>query len=150
MKILITAADGFIGKNLIIALRARGHHDLLTFDADASVDQLDRYCAECGFVYHLAAANRPKQQDEYLHGDFNLTDTLLRLQRREYFRLATPIANPIKLSTTIRRADNSALQVSLSLLDISGGGVGLMVSTDQAKLLERGFDLFQATLGFHQ
>ncbi len=79
MKILITAADGFIGKNLIIALRARGHHDLLLFDADASVDQLERYCAECGFVYHLAAANRPKQQDEYLHGDFNLTDTLLRL-----------------------------------------------------------------------
>ena len=43
MKILITAADGFIGKNLIIALRARGHHDLLTFDADASIDQLERY-----------------------------------------------------------------------------------------------------------
>lgn len=67
-----------------------------------------------------------------------IPDTLLRLQRREYFRLATPIANPIKLATTILRADNSALQVSLSLLDISGGGVGLMVSTDQAQLLERG------------
>lgn len=64
--------------------------------------------------------------------------TLLRLQRREYFRLSTPIASPIKLSTTIRRADNSALQVSLPLLDISGGGVGLMVATDQAQLLERG------------
>ena len=50
-------------------------------------------------------------------------DTLLRLQRREYFRLSTPIANPIKLSATIRRADNSALQATLPLLDISGGGV---------------------------
>ena len=42
------------------------------------------------------------------------------------------------LFRSIRRADNSALQVSLSLLDISGGGVGLMVATDQAQLLERG------------
>ena len=75
-----------------------------------------------------------------------IPDTLLRLQRREYFRLATPIANPIKLATTIRRADNSALQVSLSLLDISGGGVGLMVATDQAKLLERGNTLNECRL----
>jgi len=65
-------------------------------------------------------------------------DTLLRLQRREYFRLSTPIANPIKLSATIRRADNSALQATLPLLDISGGGVGLMVASDQAPLLARG------------
>lgn len=67
-----------------------------------------------------------------------IPEALLRLQRREYFRLSTPIANPIKLAATIRRADNSALQVNLPLLDISGGGVGLMVATDQAQLLERG------------
>ena len=67
-----------------------------------------------------------------------IPDVLLRLQRREYFRLSTPIASPIKLAATIRRADNSALQVSLALLDISGGGVGLMVATEQALLLERG------------
>jgi len=67
-----------------------------------------------------------------------IPEALLRLQRREYFRLSTPIANPIKLAATIRRADNSALQVNLPLLDISGGGVGLMFATDQAQLLERG------------
>ena len=68
----------------------------------------------------------------------DVPETLLRLQRREYFRLSTPIANPIRLSTTIRHVDGSALQVTLPLLDISGGGVGLMVATDQAQLLERG------------
>lgn len=93
MKILITAADGFIGKNLIIALRARGYHDLLTFDADAPVDQLERYCADCGFVYHLAAANRPKQQDEYLHRDFGLTDTLLRLLNKHKNRCPVMFAS---------------------------------------------------------
>jgi UDP-2-acetamido-2,6-beta-L-arabino-hexul-4-ose reductase len=78
MKILITGAEGFIGKNLIIALRSRGYSDLLTFDADSPVDLLDRYCGECGFVYHLAGTNRPRQQDEYMQADFSFTDTLLR------------------------------------------------------------------------
>ncbi len=76
----------------------------------------------------------------------DIPETLLRLQRREYFRLSTPIANPIKLAATIRRADNSALQVNLPLLDISGGGVGLMVATDQAQLLERGETLHECKL----
>ncbi len=76
----------------------------------------------------------------------SVPETLLRLQRREYFRLSTPIANAIKLATTIRRADNSALQVNLPLLDISGGGVGLMVATDQAQLLERGETLHECRL----
>ncbi len=76
----------------------------------------------------------------------SIPETLLRLQRREYFRLSTPIANAIKLATTIRRADNSALQVNLPLLDISGGGVGLMVATDQAQLLERGETLHECRL----
>lgn len=75
-----------------------------------------------------------------------LPDVLLRLQRREYFRLSTPIAAPIKLSTTLRRPDHSAVQTSLPLLDISGGGVGLMVSPEQAQLLERGETLCECKL----
>ncbi|HAX40787.1 MAG TPA: capsular biosynthesis protein [Clostridiales bacterium] len=78
MKILITGADGFIGKNLIFALRSQGYQDLLLFGTDAPTELLERYCAECGFVYHLAGANRNKQQEEYTHGDFSFTDTLLR------------------------------------------------------------------------
>jgi nucleoside-diphosphate-sugar epimerase len=56
MKILITGADGFIGKNLIFALRSQGYQDLLLFGTDAPTELLERYCAECGFVYHLAGA----------------------------------------------------------------------------------------------
>ncbi|PKM38791.1 MAG: capsular biosynthesis protein [Firmicutes bacterium HGW-Firmicutes-9] len=78
MKILITGAEGFIGKNLIIALRSRGYVDLLTLDADAPAELLDRYCGECGFVYHLSGSNRAKQQDELMQADFSFTDTLLR------------------------------------------------------------------------
>lgn len=68
----------------------------------------------------------------------SIPDSLLRLQRREYFRLSTPIANPVKLGTTVSRADGSALYIDLPLLDISGGGVGLMATLDQSTLFQRG------------
>ena len=63
-----------------------------------------------------------------------LPETLLRLQRREYFRLSTPIACPIKCIIPMKRADDSAFIAEAPLLDISGGGVGLMVSHDQSDL----------------
>jgi len=65
-------------------------------------------------------------------------ETLLRLQRREYFRLSTPVVNPVKLSAITRRPDNSAVHVELPLLDVSGGGVGLMATLDHAQLFARG------------
>jgi c-di-GMP-binding flagellar brake protein YcgR len=65
----------------------------------------------------------------------DVPDKLLRLQRREFFRLSTPVVHPIRLTTTLgpdRRA------IDIALLDISGGGVGLMVPLDVAGLLEKG------------
>jgi c-di-GMP-binding flagellar brake protein YcgR len=67
-----------------------------------------------------------------------LPETLLRLQRREYFRLATPVAKPVKLNTSLRCADASMVCVELPLMDISGGGVGLSATPDQAALFHRG------------
>ena len=63
---------------------------------------------------------------------------LLRLQRREYFRLPTPIATPLTMTATVSRSDGSALVVQIPLADISGGGVGLIATPEQATLLERG------------
>ena len=65
-------------------------------------------------------------------------DTVLRLQRREFFRLSTPLANPVKLCTTITCADASVVPLELPLMDISGGGVGLSATPEQAELLRRG------------
>ena len=79
MKILITGAEGFIGRNLIAALQTRGYYDLLKFDADTPLEQLEHHCAECEFVFHLAGVNRPKQQEEFMQGNFGFTDTLLRM-----------------------------------------------------------------------
>jgi flagellar brake protein len=67
-----------------------------------------------------------------------IPEKLLRLQRREYFRLSTPIVNPVILTTTLKRADQSATIVEVPLLDISGGGVGLMVAPNQSLLFQKG------------
>ncbi|HRE15522.1 MAG TPA: flagellar brake protein [Rhodocyclaceae bacterium] len=56
--------------------------------------------------------------------------SMLRLQRREYFRLETPHANPIICRAQAQREDGSSFALNLPLLDISGGGVGLMVPLD--------------------
>ncbi len=66
-----------------------------------------------------------------------IPDALLRLQRREYFRLSTPIATPVKIISTLHRSDGSALSIEVPLLDISGGGIGLMVTPDIANLLNQ-------------
>jgi len=67
-----------------------------------------------------------------------LPDKVLRLQRREYFRLSTPVARPVKFSSSIKRPDRSVMTIEASLLDISGGGVGLMATPALAALLPRG------------
>jgi c-di-GMP-binding flagellar brake protein YcgR len=65
-------------------------------------------------------------------------ETLLRLQRREYFRLATPIANRINLIATTRPREGSPLTIEIPLLDISGGGVGLMATPELAPFFNKG------------
>lgn len=93
MKILVTGAKGFIGKNLIATLnnirtgkdKSFGLTEDLTvyeFDIDSNEALLDAYCAECDFVFNLAGVNRPKEQSEFMEGNFGfasaLTDALKR------------------------------------------------------------------------
>jgi c-di-GMP-binding flagellar brake protein YcgR len=67
-----------------------------------------------------------------------LPTTLLRLQRRQHFRLSTPIATPIKCNLSAPKPDGSHAELSLTLLDISGGGVGLMVPDNLTDLFKAG------------
>lgn len=76
----------------------------------------------------------------------SIPDALLRLQRREHYRLQTPVINPLILSTTVKHADGVALNVDTPLLDISGGGLALIASREQAKLLECGATLADCKL----
>lgn len=93
MKILVTGANGFIGKNLSATLnniRTRkdlsfGLMDDLTvyeYDKDSDETILDFYCANCDFVFHLAGVNRPENQDEFMKGNFGFTSLLLDMLKK--------------------------------------------------------------------
>ena len=88
MKILVTGAKGFVGKNLCAQLnnikdgKARCYGDLqieevFEYDLDSTPEQLDQWCKECDFVFNLAGVNRPKDNDEFMKGNFGFASTLL-------------------------------------------------------------------------
>ena len=77
MKVLVTGAKGFIGKNLITELSRLEDTTVLEFDVDTEVALLDEYCKECDFVFNLAGVNRPENVEEFMEGNFGFATTLV-------------------------------------------------------------------------
>jgi UDP-2-acetamido-2,6-beta-L-arabino-hexul-4-ose reductase len=88
MKILITGAKGFVGQNLTETLKnIRDGKDktreldsdieIFEYDIDTDPSLLDTYAKECDFVFHLAGVNRPKDEKEFMEGNFGFTSVLL-------------------------------------------------------------------------
>lgn len=92
MKILVTGAKGFVGKNLCAQLKnirdgkARNYgvviDDIYEYDLDSTPEDLDSWCAKADFVFNLAGVNRPKDQAEFMEGNFGFASTLLDTLRR--------------------------------------------------------------------
>ncbi len=88
MKILVTGAKGFVGKNLCAQLnnikdgKARCYGDVTMeavyeYDLDSTPEELDAWCKNCDFVFNLAGVNRPQNQEEFMQGNFGFASTLL-------------------------------------------------------------------------
>ena len=88
MKILVTGAKGFVGKNLCAELnnikegKARCYGGLVIdavyeYDIDSNPEELDVYCSDCDFVFNLAGVNRPKENSEFMNGNFGFASILL-------------------------------------------------------------------------
>lgn len=77
MKIFITGAKGFVGKNLVAELKNRKYTDIHEYDTDTDPYLLDEYSKNADFVFHLAGVNRPKEQSEFMKGNFGFTSVLL-------------------------------------------------------------------------
>ena len=77
MKVLVTGARGFIGKNLIAQLKNVGHKDIYQYERDTPKDCLIEYTRDCDFVFHLGGVNRPKEEKEFMEGNAGLTSSLL-------------------------------------------------------------------------
>lgn len=107
MKILITGAKGFVGKNLTQSLKnIAGSKDrsyaidpditIFEYDLDTDAALLEEYTAECDFIFHLAGVNRPQNNDEFMAGNFGFTSTLLELLKKHKNNC------PIMLSSSIQ------------------------------------------------
>ena len=79
MKILVTGAKGFVGKNLTAELKNRGYTDLFEYDVDTPPEMLESYCKEAEFVFNLAGINRPKDPSEFMNGNFKFAERLFGL-----------------------------------------------------------------------
>ncbi len=79
MKILVTGAKGFVGKNLVVELKNKGYEEILEYDLDTDDSLLSEFVKECDFVFHLAGVNRPKEEKEFMEGNFGFTSELLGL-----------------------------------------------------------------------
>ena len=88
MKILVTGAKGFVGKNLCANLRniQEGKDktrpelkidEIFEYDIDTAPALLDEYCQKADFVFNLAGVNRPQNQEEFMQGNFGFASTLL-------------------------------------------------------------------------
>jgi UDP-2-acetamido-2,6-beta-L-arabino-hexul-4-ose reductase len=82
MKILVTGAKGFIGKNLIAELRNKNYIDIFEYTKETELSLLDVYCQEAEFVFHLAGVNRPPDQSEFMDVNFGLTSTILEMLKK--------------------------------------------------------------------
>lgn len=77
MRILITGANGFIGRNIASRLRCEGYADIAEVDVGTPPDVLESAVKTCGFVFHFAGVNRPPNESEYMAGNFGFTTKLL-------------------------------------------------------------------------
>ena len=107
MKILVTGSNGFFGRNLVENFKNirdgkdRTHpilkiDEIYEYDINNTEEELDNFCTDCDFVFNLAGVNRPKEQSEFMQGNFGFASTLLEALKRHHN------ACPVMLSSSIQ------------------------------------------------
>ncbi len=115
MKVLVTGAKGFVGKNLVCALnnlkdgkdRTRPNikiDEVYEYDIDSNISELDEYCKNADFVFNLAGVNRPKDPEEFKKGNFGFASTLLETLKKYDNKCPVMISSSIQ-ATLIGRYD---------------------------------------------
>ena len=114
MKVLVTGAKGFVGKNLCAQLNnikdgnAKNYpvkiDEVFEYDIDSSLEELDRYCREVDFVFNLAGVNRPENPEDFKKGNFGFATTLLSSLKKHGNKCPVMLSSSIQASLIGRYA----------------------------------------------
>ena len=116
MNILVTGAKGFVGRNLCENLknirdgkdrtRSFSIENVFEYDIDSSTEELEEYCSKADFIFNLAGVNRPKDNSEFMSGNFGFASTLLDTLKKYNNKSPVMLSSSIQ-ATLIRRYGES-------------------------------------------
>lgn len=116
MDILVTGAKGFVGQNLVVSLRnIKNNKDktrnikidnIYEYDVDTNPSLLDEYCQDCDFVFNLAGVNRPKDDKEFMEGNFGFASILLNTLKKYNNKAGIMLSSSIQ-ATLLGRYEGS-------------------------------------------
>lgn len=120
--ILVTGANGFVGRNLVFALRHAGYGNLLCFDRGNTAAELADFCARAAFVFHLAGVNRPRDAKEFYDGNSDLTHQVCGLLAAAGSRAPIALTSSIQVGNGSDYGKSKALAEEQVLAYAAGGG----------------------------
>ena len=116
MKILVTGAKGFVGRNLCAQLKnirdgkityngLPAVEEVFEYDIDSKADDLDNYCQMADFVFNLAGVNRPLHTEEFMQGNYGFASTLLNTLKKYHNTCPVMLSSSIQATLIGRYAE---------------------------------------------
>ena len=114
MKVLVTGAKGFIGRNLVTTLKQNENLEVIKIDIEHSIKELKKATLEADFIFHLAGVNRPKDEKEFFEGNTGLTETIIETLKHQNKK--TPILITSSIQADLDNAYGQSKKAAEELL----------------------------------